>query len=71
MKRDEGMRFDAHVKEFSITARSCEVGDDQRFGAALIALDECEARRGDVDIESFLVGILEICSVVAKELSAC
>jgi type IV secretion system protein VirB10 len=41
----------------------------QRFGTALVALDECEARRRDVDIESFLVWILKIRSVVAEELS--
>ena len=71
VKRDEGMRFDADVEEFSIAARSCKVGDDKSLGAALVALYECEARRGDVNIESFLVGILKIRSIVAEELTAC
>ena len=71
VKRDEGMGFDAHVEEFSITPRSCKIRHDQRLSAALVALYECEARRGDVDIESFLVGILKIRSVVAKELTDC
>jgi hypothetical protein len=59
------MGFDADVEEFSITARSRKVGDDKSLGAALVALDKRKARRRDVDIESFLVGILEIRSVVA------
>jgi hypothetical protein len=59
------MGFDAHVEEFSITPRSRKVGDDKSLGAALITLYECHPRRGDVDIESFFVGILKIRSVVA------
>jgi hypothetical protein len=70
VKRDEGMGFDPDVEEFSITARSCKVGDDKSLGAALVALHECEARRGDVNIESFLVWILQVSSVVAEELTA-
>ena len=71
MKRDEGMGFDADVEEFSIAARSCKVGDNKSLSAALVALHECEARRGDVDIESFFVGILQVSSVVTEELTAC
>ena len=69
MKRDEGMGFDADVEEFAIAARSCEVGDDQRLSAALVALDECVVWRSYVNIKSFFVGILQVSSVVTKKLS--
>ena len=69
MKRDEGMWFDADVEEFSVFTRSGKIRHDQRFGTALVALDECHPRRRDVDIESFFVGILQVCSVVAEELT--
>jgi hypothetical protein len=71
MKRDEGMGFDADVEEFSITARSRKVGDDKSLGAALVTLDECVVWRSYVNIESFFVWILQVSSVVAKELTAC
>jgi hypothetical protein len=69
MESDEGMGFDIDREKFSILSGSREIGYDESLGAALIALDECHARRGNVDIKSFFVWILEICSVVAKELT--
>ena len=69
MQRDEGMGFDIDREEFSVFSRAREVCYDQRFGAALVALDECHSRWRDVDIEGFFVGVLEISSVVAEELS--
>ena len=69
MQRDEGMGFDAHVEEFTIATGACEIGYDESLGAALVALNECHPRWGDVDIEGFFVWVLEIRSVVAEELS--
>ena len=69
MQRDEGMGFNIDREEFSIATGAREVCYDQRFGAALVALDECHSRWGDVDIESFFVWVLEIRSVVAEELT--
>jgi hypothetical protein len=69
MQRDEGMGFDIDREEFSILSGACEICYDESLGAALVALYECHPRRGDVDIESFLVWILQVSSVVAKELS--
>ena len=69
MESDEGMGFDIDREEFSILAGPREVCYDQRFGAALVALDKCHSRWGDVDIEGFFVGVLQVSSVVAEELS--
>jgi hypothetical protein len=65
MKSDEGMRLDAHAEELSVFAGACEIGDDESLCAALVALDEAKTLRCDIDIESFFVRILQICSVVA------
>jgi len=65
MQRDKGMGLDAHAEELSVFAGACEIGDDESLCAALVALDEAKTRRCDIDIESFLVGVLQICSVVA------
>lgn len=69
MESNESMGFDIDREEFSILSGAREVCYDQSLGAALVALDECHSRRGDVDIESFFVGVLEIRSVVAEKLS--
>jgi hypothetical protein len=69
VKRDEGMGFDIDREKFSILSRAREVCYDESLGAALVALDECHPRRRDVDIEGFFVGVLEIRSVVAEELT--
>jgi hypothetical protein len=71
MQRDEGMGFDIDREEFSILSRPREIGYNESLGAALVALDECHSRWGDIDIEGFFVWVLEICSVVAEELTAC
>jgi len=65
MKSDEGMRLDAHAEKLSVFAGACEIGDDESLCAALIALDKAKARRCDIDIESFFVGVLQVSSVVA------
>ena len=69
MESDEGMGFDIDREEFSILSRACEICDNESLGAALVTLDECHSRWGDVDIEGFFVWVLEIRSVVAEELS--
>jgi hypothetical protein len=71
MKSDEGMGLDAHAEELSVFAGACEIGHDEGLCAALVALDEAKTRRCDIDIESFFVGILQICSVGSEELAAC
>jgi hypothetical protein len=71
MESDEGMGFDIDREKFSILSRAREIGYDESLGAALIALDECHSRWGDVDIEGFFVWVLEIRSVVAEELTRC
>jgi hypothetical protein len=58
MQRDEGMRLDAYAEELSVFAGACEIGYDESLCAALVALYEAKARRCDIDIESFFVGIL-------------
>jgi hypothetical protein len=63
------MRFDIDREEFSILSGPCEIGDNESLSAALIALYECHSRWRDVDIEGFFVGVLEIRSVVAEELT--
>ena len=68
-KSNEGMRLDAHAEELSVFAGACEIGHDESLCAALVALDKCVVRWSYVDIESFLVGILKIRSIVAKELT--
>jgi hypothetical protein len=40
MQRDEGVRLDAYVEQFTILAGAREIGDDEGFCAALIALYE-------------------------------
>lgn len=69
MESDEGMGFDIDREEFSILSGAREIGDNESLGAALVALDECHSRWRDVDIEGFFVGVLEIRSVVAEELT--
>lgn len=69
MESNEGMGFDPDVEEFTIATGARKVGDNKGLGAALIALDECHSRWGDVDIEGFFVWVLEISSVVAEELT--
>ena len=69
MQRDEGMGLDAHAEELSVFARSCEIGYDESLCAALVALNEAHARRCDIDIESFLVWILQICAIGSEKLT--
>ena len=69
MESDEGMGFDPDVEEFSIATGPREVGYDESLGAALVALNECHSRWGDIDIEGFFVWVLEIRTVVAEELT--
>jgi len=69
MQRDEGMGLDAHAEELSVFAGACEIGDDESLCAALVALDEAHARRCDIDIESFFVGVLQICPIGSEKLT--
>jgi hypothetical protein len=63
------MRLDAHAEELSVFAGACEIGHDEGLCAALVALDECVVRWSYVDIESFLVGILQICAIGSEKLT--
>jgi len=69
MESDEGVGFNAHVEEFTIATGPREIGDNESLGAALIALDKRVIRWSYIDIEGFFVWVLEIRSVVAKELT--
>ena len=58
MQRNEGVRLDAYVEQFTILAGAREIGDDQSLSAALVALYKAQTGWRDVDIEGFFVRIL-------------